>query len=103
VQLGRHVPNARAHVSKVPHVRAIVRLKDIQIGSVVNTCKTCGQLSTVQLQYGYSVTPALWTTHLALLQCQVTRQHDATLLTECSVAGDKTRCVHTIEDIICYF
>jgi hypothetical protein len=33
------------------------------------------------------------------LQCQVTRQHDVTLLTECNVAGDKTRRAHTVEDI----
>jgi hypothetical protein len=32
----------------------------------------------------------------------VTRQHDATLLTECSVAGNKTRCTHTVKDIIYY-
>jgi hypothetical protein len=40
--------------------------------------------------------------HLAPLQCQMIRRHDATLLTECSVAGDKTRRAHTVEDIICY-
>jgi hypothetical protein len=28
--------------------------------------------------------------------------HDATLLTECSVTGDKTRRAHIVEDIICY-
>jgi hypothetical protein len=27
---------------------------------------------------------------------------DATLLTECSVTDDKTRCAHTVEDIIWY-
>jgi hypothetical protein len=37
VQLGMHVPNARAHVSKVPHVRAIMCLQDVQAGRVVNT------------------------------------------------------------------
>jgi hypothetical protein len=42
------------------------------------------------------------TTLLAPLQCQVTRQHITTLLIECSVAGDKTRRAHTVEDIICY-
>jgi hypothetical protein len=102
VQLGTHVPNARTHVSNAPHVRAIMPMQDMQTGSVVNTCKACGQASTVRLQYGYSVMPSLWTTRLAPLQCQVTRQHDATLLTECSVAGDKTRRAHTVEDIICY-
>jgi hypothetical protein len=80
----------------------IMRLQDVHTESVVNTCKACGHASTVRLQYGYSVTPSLWTTRLAPLQCQVTRQHNATLLIECSVAGDKTRCAHTIEDIICY-
>jgi hypothetical protein len=84
-----------------PHIRAIMHLQYVQC-SIINTCKACGQTSTVRLQYSYSATPALWTTHLAPLQCQVTRQYDATLLTECSVAGDKTRCAHTVEDIICY-
>jgi hypothetical protein len=32
----------------------------------------------------------------------VTQQHSITLLTECSVAGDKTRRAHIVEDIICY-
>jgi hypothetical protein len=49
VQLETHVPNTRAHVSKVPHVRAIMCLQDMQVDSVVNTCKACGQASTVQL------------------------------------------------------
>jgi hypothetical protein len=30
------------------------------------------------------------------------QQHAATLLTECSEAGDKIRRTHTVEDIICY-
>jgi hypothetical protein len=29
VQLGKHVPNARVHVSKMPHVRAIMCLQDV--------------------------------------------------------------------------
>jgi hypothetical protein len=74
----------------------------VQTDSVLNTCKTCRHASTVQLQYGYSTTSALWTTHLAPLQCQVTRQHDATLLTKYSMTGDKIRCAHIVEDIICY-
>jgi hypothetical protein len=57
----------------------------------------------VQLQYGYSATSVLWTTRLAPLQCQMTRRHDVTLLTEYNVAGDKTRRAHTVKDIICYF
>jgi hypothetical protein len=102
MQLGTHILNTRAHVSKAPHIRAIMRLQYVQSGNVINTYKACGQTSTVRLQYSYSATPALWTTRLTPLQCQVTRQYDATLLTECSVAGDKTRCAHTVEDIICY-
>jgi hypothetical protein len=79
-----------------------MRLQDLLLGSVVNTCKACGDASTMQLQYGYSATPALWTTRLVPLQCQVTRQNDVTLLTECSMTSDKTRRAHTVENIICY-
>jgi hypothetical protein len=75
-----------------------MHLQDMQAGSVVNTCKVCGHASTVRLQG----TLTLWTTRLAPLQCQVTQQHDVTLLTECNVAGDKTSRAHTVEDIICY-
>jgi hypothetical protein len=57
----------------------------------------------MHLQCGYSATPALWVTRLAPLQCQVTRQHDETLLTECSVVCDKIRRAYIIEDIICYY
>jgi hypothetical protein len=74
----------------------------MQVGNVVNTYKACGHASIVRLQYRYSATPALWTTHLAPLQCHVTQQHDVTLLTECSVAGDKIKRAHTVKDIICY-
>jgi hypothetical protein len=56
----------------------------------------------MKVQCDYSAALALWTTRMALLQCQATRQHSATLLTECSVVGDKTRRAHTIEDIIYY-
>jgi hypothetical protein len=73
VQLGTHVPNARTHVYKASHVRAIMRLQDMQTDSVVNTCEACKHASTIQLQCGYSATSALWTTRLAPLQCQVTR------------------------------
>jgi hypothetical protein len=52
----------------------------------------------MRLQYNVST----MTTRLALLQCQVTRQHDVTLMIECSVAGDKTRRAHTVKDIIYY-
>jgi hypothetical protein len=102
VQLDTHVPNVCTHVFKTSHARAIMRLQDVLLGSVVNTCKACGDASTMQLQYGYSATPALWTTRLVPLQCQVTRQNDVTLLTECSMTSDKTRRAHTVENIICY-
>jgi hypothetical protein len=102
VQLGTHVLNTRANISKALHVMAIMCLQDVQTDSVINTCKMCKHTSTVRLQYGYSAMLVLWTTRLAPLQCQVTRQYDATLPTECSVVGDKTRRAHTIEDIICY-
>jgi hypothetical protein len=94
VQLDMHVPSAHAQVSKAPN----------------RACKTCGQVAhsmsarraDMQLQCDYSTVTALYTTCLALLQCQVTQQHDATLLTKCSVVGDKTRCAHAFKDIICY-
>jgi hypothetical protein len=54
VQLGMHVPNTRTHVSMSPHVSAIMRLQDVQAGSVVNTCKVCEQTSTVWLQCAIS-------------------------------------------------
>jgi hypothetical protein len=50
VQLGTHVPNARVHVSKAPHVRAVTHLQDMWAGGVVNTCKACVYASTVRLQ-----------------------------------------------------
>jgi hypothetical protein len=37
------------------------------------------------------------------LQCNAsTMDHSPAIATECSVASDKTRRAHTIEDIICY-
>jgi hypothetical protein len=94
VQLGTHVPNVCAQVSKVSD----------------RVYKMCGQAALsmpakradMQVQCDYSTTPALWITRLSSLQCQATRQHGTTLLTECSVAGDKTRYSHAVEDIICY-
>jgi hypothetical protein len=57
VQLGTHVPNACAHIFKAPHIRAIMRLQDVQADSVVNTCNTCGQATTVHHRhYG----PLIW-------------------------------------------
>jgi hypothetical protein len=49
VQLGTHVPNARAHVSKMPGVRVIMGLQDVRTDSVVNACKACGHTATVRL------------------------------------------------------
>jgi hypothetical protein len=51
VQLGMHVLNTHAHVSKAPHVKAIIHRQDVQTDSVVNTCKACGHASTVRLQH----------------------------------------------------
>jgi hypothetical protein len=64
-----------------------MRLQDVQAGNVVNTTRH----ADMHLQYDYITTRALWITHVAPLQCQVTPQHDVTLLTKCSMAGDKTR------------
>jgi hypothetical protein len=41
VQLGTHVPNACMHIPNAPHIRAIMRLQNVQVSSVVNTCKVC--------------------------------------------------------------
>jgi RNase P subunit RPR2 len=49
VQLGMHVPNACAHISMVPHIRAIMRLQYVLADCVVNTCKACGHASKVRL------------------------------------------------------
>jgi hypothetical protein len=51
VQLGPHVPNACAHISKAPDVRAIMGLQDVWVGSTVNTCKACGHAATVHHQH----------------------------------------------------
>jgi hypothetical protein len=48
VQLGLHVPNAHAHVSKAPDVRAIMGLQDMRADSAINVCKTCRHAATVQ-------------------------------------------------------
>jgi hypothetical protein len=47
VQLGTYALNARAHVSKVPNVRAIMDLQDMRVGSVVNAYKAYKQTATV--------------------------------------------------------
>jgi hypothetical protein len=54
VQLGIHVSNARAHISKAPHIRAIMHLQYMRAGSVVNTYKACRHASTVWLHYNIS-------------------------------------------------
>jgi hypothetical protein len=38
-----------SHVSKAPDVIAIMGLQDVWAGGVINTCKTCGHVATVQL------------------------------------------------------
>jgi hypothetical protein len=85
VRLDPHVPNARAHVSKAPDVRAIMGLQDVQLGSIVNVCKTCG----------YSAAAALLTTRLALLQCRATRQHGAMMRTEHDATGRQDKACTT--------
>jgi hypothetical protein len=98
VELDMHVLNARAYVFNASDIRASWG------------CKTCRQatqsmpVSRVdrQLQCDYSAALALWTTQLAPLQCQATRQHGVTLLTECNVTGDKTSHAHIVKDIICH-
>jgi hypothetical protein len=54
VQLGTHVPNARAHVSKSPNIRAIMGLQDVRAGSAANACKACRHVATMRLQYSAS-------------------------------------------------
>jgi hypothetical protein len=46
VLLDTLVPNEHMHVSTVPHVRPIMHLQDVWVGSIVNTYKVCGQTST---------------------------------------------------------
>jgi hypothetical protein len=50
VQVGTHVPNARAHVFKTSDIRAIMGLQDVRADSAVNDCKTCRQAGTVRLR-----------------------------------------------------
>jgi hypothetical protein len=62
-------------------------------------CTTCGHAPLLvpmrcadrRLQCGYSAAPVLLTTHLAPLQCKVTRQHGATLLTEGGMTGGQDK------------
>jgi hypothetical protein len=56
MQLGTHVPNAHAHVSKAPDIRAIMGLHDVWVGSTVNTYKACRQTNTLQWQHYRPVT-----------------------------------------------
>jgi hypothetical protein len=41
--------HACAHISMVPHIRAIMRLQYVLADCVVNTCKACGHASKVRL------------------------------------------------------
>jgi hypothetical protein len=50
VQLGTHVPNVHAHVSKAPDIRAIMGLQDMWAGSIANTYMACRQTVIMQLQ-----------------------------------------------------
>jgi hypothetical protein len=87
---------ARFHGVSCQGHHALARRESRQCCQYPQDVWTCiYSVATIRLQRD----AALWT---APLQCQVTRQHDATLLTECSVAGDKTERAHTVEDIICY-
>jgi hypothetical protein len=83
VQLGSCVFKAHAHVFNTSDTRAIMGLQDMRAGGTFNAHMTCGQAATVRLQCN----TALLTTRKAPLQCQVTRHHDATLQTECDLAG----------------
>jgi hypothetical protein len=49
VRLDPHVPNARAHVSKAPDVKAIMGLQDVRVDNAINVCNTCGHVATVRL------------------------------------------------------
>jgi hypothetical protein len=42
------------HVSKASDVRVIIGLQDVESASIVNACKTCIHVATVQLQCGAS-------------------------------------------------
>jgi hypothetical protein len=50
MQLGTHISNIRAHISKVPDIRVIMGLQDVRVGSIVNVYKACRQAATVRLQ-----------------------------------------------------
>jgi hypothetical protein len=50
MQLGMHVPNARAQVFKASDIRAIIELQYVRTGSTVNACKAYRQTTTVRLQ-----------------------------------------------------
>jgi hypothetical protein len=56
------------------------------------------QAAMVRLQPGASTVGYLSGTAIGL----VTQLHHVVPLTECKVAGDKTRHAHVVEDIICY-
>jgi hypothetical protein len=58
---------------------------------------TVRQVATMRLQHGASTVDHLSGT----TTCLVTQRHRVVPLTECRVAGNKTRHAHTIEDIIC--
>jgi hypothetical protein len=51
VQLGTHVPNARAHIFKMSVIRTIMGLQDMWVVTAVNAYKACRQAATVQRQH----------------------------------------------------
>jgi hypothetical protein len=83
-------------------------------GGLLNANETCGRqvtvvlsqyrvvqqlCATVRLQPGTSVVRHLSATATGL----VTQRNSTVPMTECRVAGDKTRRAHAVEDIIGYF
>jgi hypothetical protein len=57
------------------------------------------QIATVRQQPGANTVAHMSDTAIGL----VTQHNHVVPLTECRVAGDKTRHAHAVEDIICYF
>jgi hypothetical protein len=55
VQLGVHVPNARAHIFKASNIRAIMGLHNVRAGITVNACKVCRHIVTMRLQCSVSI------------------------------------------------
>jgi hypothetical protein len=97
VQLGMHVPNACAHVSKVPDARAIMSLQDVLASSVVNACKACGHVGIVRLQCSASAMDHSSSTAI-VPNDSTARRHTADHSSRGKI--DKTRRAHAVQDII---